>query len=90
VVVGGKEGNDTGGGRAARVEPPAIGALFALISHQPTILFSKNKPATNNHPALLLSQKSAPAISHQPNEQAEGGGCGWMGSPVERDGEGVN
>jgi hypothetical protein len=31
--------------------------LFAwLISHQPTVLFSQNKPAT--------------AVSHQPNEQA--------------------
>jgi hypothetical protein len=47
-------------------------ALFAwLISHQPTILFSQNKPATSNQPAVLFSQnKSAPAISYQPNEQA--------------------
>jgi hypothetical protein len=47
-------------------------ALFAwLISHQPTVLFSHNKPATSNQPAVLFSQnKSAPAISHQPNEQA--------------------
>jgi hypothetical protein len=38
-------------------------ALFAwFISHQPTILFSQNKPATSNQPAVLLSQnKSAPA-----------------------------
>jgi hypothetical protein len=48
-------------------------ALFAwLISHQPTVLFSQNKPATSNQPAVLFSQKKpAPAISHQPNEQAE-------------------
>jgi hypothetical protein len=48
-------------------------ALFVrLISHQPAVLFSQNKPATNNQPAVLFSQnKSAPAISHQPNEQAE-------------------
>jgi hypothetical protein len=47
-------------------------ALFVwLISHQPTVLFSQNKPAASNQPAVLFSQnKSAPAISHQPNEQA--------------------
>jgi hypothetical protein len=47
-------------------------SLFAwLISHQPAVLFSQNKPATNNQPAVLFSQnKPAPAISHQPNEQA--------------------
>jgi hypothetical protein len=47
-------------------------SLFAwLISHQPTILFSQNKPATSNQTAVLFSQnKPAPAISHQPNKQA--------------------
>jgi hypothetical protein len=47
-------------------------ALFAwLISHQRTVFFSQNKPATNNQPAVFFSQnKSAAAISHQPNEQA--------------------
>jgi hypothetical protein len=46
--------------------------LVWLISHQPTVHFSRNKPATNNQPAVLFSQnKSAPAISHQPNEQAK-------------------
>jgi hypothetical protein len=55
-----------------------------LISHQPAVLFSQNKPATSNQPllfshsksatsnqaAVLFSHsKSAPAISHQPNEQ---------------------
>jgi hypothetical protein len=47
-------------------------ALFVwLISHQPTVLLSQNKPGTSNQPAVLLSQnKPAPAISHQPNEQA--------------------
>jgi hypothetical protein len=46
-------------------------SLFAwFISHQPTILFSHNKPTTSNQPAVLFSQnKPAPAISHQPNEQ---------------------
>jgi hypothetical protein len=48
-------------------------ALFVwLISHQPAVLFSQNKPATSYQPAVLFSQnKSAPAISHQPNEQVE-------------------
>jgi hypothetical protein len=43
-------------------------ALFAwLISHQPAILFSQNKPATSNQPTVLFSQnKPAPATS-QPN-----------------------
>jgi hypothetical protein len=47
-------------------------ALFAwLISHQPAVLFSHNKPATSNQPTVLFSQnKPAPAISHQPTEQA--------------------
>jgi hypothetical protein len=47
-------------------------ALFArLISHQPTVLLSQNKPAISNQPAVVFSQnKPAPAISHQPNEQA--------------------
>jgi hypothetical protein len=39
--------------------------------HQPTVLFSQNKPATSNQPTVLFSQnKSAPATSHQPTEQA--------------------
>jgi hypothetical protein len=41
--------------------------------HQPVVLFSQNKPAISNQPAVLFSQnKSAPAISHQPNEQVVG------------------
>jgi hypothetical protein len=50
----------------------ALCALFAwLISHQPAVPFSHNKPATSNQPAVLFSQnKPAPAISHQPTEQA--------------------
>jgi hypothetical protein len=50
----------------------ADSALFVwLISHQPTVLFSQNKPAITNQPAVLFSHnKPAPAISHQPNEQA--------------------
>jgi hypothetical protein len=43
-------------------------ALFAwLISHQPTVLFSQNKPATNNQPepasSILLSEQIS--TSHQ-------------------------
>jgi hypothetical protein len=47
-------------------------ALFAwLISHQTAVLFSQNKLDTNNQPTILFSRnKPASAISHQPNEQA--------------------
>jgi hypothetical protein len=50
----------------------AIHSLFVrLISHQPAVLFSQNKPATSNQPTVLFSHnKSAPAINRQPNEQA--------------------
>jgi hypothetical protein len=50
-----------------------VGALFAwLISHQPAVLFSQNKPASSNQPTILFSQnKPAPAIDHQPSEQAD-------------------
>jgi hypothetical protein len=42
----------------------AIGALFVwLISHQPAVFFSQNKPANST----LLSQQIS--TSHQPNEQ---------------------
>jgi hypothetical protein len=42
-----------------------------LISHQPTVLFSQNKPAISNQSAVLFYQnKPAPVISHQPNEHA--------------------
>jgi hypothetical protein len=57
-------------------------ALFVrLISHQQALLFSQNKSATSNQPTVLFSQnKPAPAISHQPNEQAVG--CKLRGSVV--------
>jgi hypothetical protein len=47
-------------------------SLFVrLINHQLALLFSQNKPAISNQPTVLFSHsKSAPAISHQPNEQA--------------------
>jgi hypothetical protein len=55
-----------------RITAPQNNSMFVrLISHQPAVLFSQNKPATSNQPAVLFSHnKSAPAISHQPNEQA--------------------
>jgi hypothetical protein len=47
-------------------------ALFVwLISHQPAILLSQNKPDTNNQPTVVFSQnKPASATNHQPNEHA--------------------
>jgi hypothetical protein len=47
-------------------------ALFVwLISHQPAVLFYQNKSTISNQPTILFSQnKPAPAISHQPTEQA--------------------
>jgi hypothetical protein len=57
------------------VGPPAgffhrVSLFVRLISHQPAVLFSQNKPATSNQSAVLFSHnKSASAISHQPNEQ---------------------
>jgi hypothetical protein len=37
-----------------------------LISHQPALLFSQNKPVISN--STFLSEQTS--ISHQPNEQA--------------------
>jgi hypothetical protein len=49
-----------------------------LISHQPAVLFSQNKPVTSNQPAVFFSQKkSTLVISHQPNEQAEASTNFW-------------
>jgi hypothetical protein len=61
-------------------------ALFAwLISHQAAVLFSQNKPAISNQSAVLFSQnKPAPAISHQPNEQAEPGTEARSGANLRR------
>jgi hypothetical protein len=45
------------------------------LAYQPpaSSTFLLKKSATSNQPAILFSQnKSAPAISHQPNEQAAG------------------
>jgi hypothetical protein len=55
-----------------KAQAEKFNALFVwLISHQPAVLFSQNKLAITNQPAVLFSQnKPAPAISHQPNEQA--------------------
>jgi hypothetical protein len=40
------------------------GSFRALFD--PTVLFSRNKPAITNQPAVLFSEQT----SHQPNEQA--------------------
>jgi hypothetical protein len=50
-----------------------IFTLFVwFISHQPTVLFLSEQTSQHNQPAVLFSQnKPAPAISHQPNEQAD-------------------
>jgi hypothetical protein len=52
--------------------PSQTNTLFVShISHQPTVFFSQNKPATSNQATVLFSQnKPAPAISNQPNEHA--------------------
>jgi hypothetical protein len=48
---------------------PTITLFAWFISHQLSVLFSQNKPATSNQPTVLFSQnKPAPAISHQSNE----------------------
>jgi hypothetical protein len=47
---------------AAKVNACEHGLFAWLISHQPAVLFSHNKPATSNQPAVLFSQnKPAPA-----------------------------
>jgi hypothetical protein len=52
---------------------PTIHQRLVRLAYQPPAnsIFSQNKPATSNQPAILFSQnKPAPAISHQPTEQA--------------------
>jgi hypothetical protein len=47
---------------------PGAFALFAwLISHQPAVFFSHNKPATSNEPTLLFSQNKPSPATSQPN-----------------------
>jgi hypothetical protein len=44
-----------------------------FISHQPTLFFSQNKPATNNQPTVLFAQtKSALATSQTNRPKGEG------------------
>jgi hypothetical protein len=51
-------------------DPPCSFGLSAT-SQQYISLRSQNKPAITNQTAVLFSQnKPAPAICHQPNEQA--------------------
>jgi hypothetical protein len=46
--------------------PDSVYALFVwLTSHQPAVIFSKNKSATSS---TFISEQTS--ISHQPNEQA--------------------
>jgi hypothetical protein len=53
--------------------------LFAwLISHQPAVLFSQNKPATSNQPAVLLSEQIS--TSHQPPAKR----TGWWFDPYRK------
>jgi hypothetical protein len=41
-----------------RVESGALTALFVwLISHQPALLFSQNKPVTSNQPSVFFSEQ---------------------------------
>jgi hypothetical protein len=41
------------------------------LTYQPPVLFSQNKSATINQSTVFFSQnKPAPAVSHQPSEQA--------------------
>jgi hypothetical protein len=64
-----------GGGRTLLCSSLWVGRIgdsvfVRLISHQPAVLFSQNKPATSNQPPVLFSQnKSAPAIGHRPNRR---------------------
>jgi hypothetical protein len=49
-------------------KPKGKNTLFAwLISHQPVVLFSQNKPASST----FLSKQISASHRHQPNEQAE-------------------
>jgi hypothetical protein len=60
-----------------------FGLFVWLIRHQPAVLFSQNKPAISNQLAVLFSQnKSAPAISHQPNEQTGFERGGWTAGAI--------
>jgi hypothetical protein len=57
---------------AIQAQSDIVSLFVRLISHQPAVLFSQNKPATSNQPTVFFSHnKSAQAISHQPNEQAQ-------------------
>jgi hypothetical protein len=45
--------------------------FYLRTNHPPAVLLSQNKPVTSNQTTVLFSHnKSAPAISHLPNEQA--------------------
>jgi hypothetical protein len=47
--------------------------LFAwLISHQPAVFFSQNKPATSSQPAVFFSQNKSASATSQTNWQLTG------------------
>jgi hypothetical protein len=51
-------------------ETPPFSLFARLISHQLAVLFSQNESATSRNQPAVTQNKSAPAISHQPTEQA--------------------
>jgi hypothetical protein len=51
-------------------------ALFVwLISHQPAVFFSHNKPTISNQPTVLISQTTS--TSHQPPAKRTGCKMGY-------------
>jgi hypothetical protein len=60
--------------RTKRCRQVANALFVCLISHQPTILFSQNKPAITNQPAILFSQNKSEqtSTSHQPPAERTG------------------
>jgi hypothetical protein len=52
-------------GATERVEP--VGFVW-LISHQLSVFFSQNKPATSNQPAVLFSQNKSASATSQTNK----------------------
>jgi hypothetical protein len=59
---------------STKLEPQKVAACSFAYQPPASSTFSQNKSATSNQPAVLFSQnKPAPAINHQPNEQAVDG-----------------
>jgi hypothetical protein len=51
--------------------PRGVAVFARLISHQPAVLFSQNKPTTSNQSAVLFSQKKPAPATSQPNRHAD-------------------